>query len=93
MEKEDYSKFRNQVLLIILAGAISTFSLLARGYFVLKTEQDNSKDRIEKCEGNIENLEGNTLKKDDFRDFKSELFTRLEKIGDKLDNLYKPKGE
>lgn len=48
--------------------------------FFLKLSNDANKERLAKMEGQIDHIRDNYFKKEDFREFKDELFTRLDKM-------------
>ena len=48
--------------------------------FFMKTSADTTKDRINKLETSLDHLRDTTFKKEDFREFKDELWVRMDKM-------------
>lgn len=55
-------------------------ALLAVGGYFLREAHRDQKIRFRDLENNFRNLEQNTVKKDDFKEFREELFKRLDRI-------------
>lgn len=51
--------------------------------FFFKADRDNIKESLKEAEKDIKNIKDNYTKKEDFREFKDELFVRLDEM--KLD--------
>ena len=54
--------------------------LLGVVMFFLKLNNDVTRERLAKAEEKIEKIQDTTYKKEDFREFKEELWTRIDKM-------------
>lgn len=48
--------------------------------FFMKQSNDATKERLSKVEDHIEKIKDTTFKKEDFREFKDELWVRMDKM-------------
>lgn len=54
--------------------------LLGVVMFFMKQSNDTMKERVSKLETDVERIKDNTVKKEDFREFKEELWIRFDKM-------------
>jgi len=54
--------------------------LLGVVMFFMKQSNDSMKERVSKLETDVERIKDNTVKKEDFREFKEELWVRFDKM-------------
>ena len=55
-------------------------ALLAVGMYFMQQENQTTKDRLKRLESKQDDLEKTTFKKEDFREFKEELWVRMDKM-------------
>lgn len=73
----------NFTISIIINGLLSVVM------FFLKQSSDITKQRLEKAEDEINKIKDNTVKKEDFREFKEELWVRFDKMELSFNNQLK----
>ena len=54
--------------------------LLGVAMYFMKQANDNTKERLSKVEGEVDKIKESTVKKEDFREFKEELWLRFDKM-------------
>lgn len=73
----------------VIAGlSILINALLGIGMFFMKSNHETTKERMSKVEGHIDQIKEHYFKKEDFKDFKEELWTRLDKMEVAFNNKF-----
>lgn len=54
--------------------------LLGVAMYFMKQTNDNTKERLSKVESEVDKIKESTVKKEDFREFKEELWLRFDKM-------------
>lgn len=62
--------------------------LLGVVMFFMKQTNDTTKERLEKVEKDLERIKDGTVKKEDFREFKEELWLRFDKMEVSFDKRF-----
>lgn len=66
---------------LLLAGISLTFNaLLGLVMYFMKNANEAQKERIDKIENHVQHLSDTAFKKEDFRDFRDQLWTRLDRM-------------
>lgn len=60
-------------------------ALMGLVMYFMKMAHDNTKENIKRLEGEVKELRDTSFKKEDFRDFKQELWDRFDKLEKKVE--------
>jgi hypothetical protein len=69
----------------IALASLGFNALLTIAMYFMKLAHDNTKDNIKRLESEVKEVRDTAFKKEDFKDFRDELWKRLDKFEEKVE--------
>lgn len=66
-------------------ASLSINALLGLVMYFMKMAHDNTKDSIKRLEGEVKDVRDSAFRKEDFKDFRDELWKRFDKLEEKVE--------